>query len=96
MVFFPSFQLALSDSNRLYTWGSSPTALKLQAVLQKRTRTTSNLNEKGNGGLTRNRSNSVSLLENIEMSSTTMKTEVNSIDRVRKQLRAVVYSLKYL
>lgn len=32
------FQLALATSNRLYTWGSSPQVLRLQAQAQKKAR----------------------------------------------------------
>lgn len=37
MCFFP-LQLAISKSNRLYTWGSSPQVLRMQAQAQKKAR----------------------------------------------------------
>lgn len=40
------FQLALSDSNRLYQWGCSPQILKLHAQSQKRAKSISNVIDK--------------------------------------------------
>lgn len=41
---FPILQLALSESNSLYTWGSSPQCLRLQAQARKKLKLLQNQN----------------------------------------------------